>query len=102
MSVLEVAVSEEQRTEVELDAKNLRGTIRSSNLGAIASFLTLLLVALIAAGLWLHMGDQKDANKAMKELTSALRENNCLQRYSGQEKIERADFCKQISQQFIY
>ena len=60
----------------KVNLKNVR------SLNTLATVLTLILVALIAFVVWTHSSETKEASKelvgALKEMTQAAREQNCL------------------------
>ena len=88
--------------ELSADTPLGKYSYKGQHLNTIATVASLIIGFVLLYAMFQHLGDQKDANRAMKDLTSALRENNCLQRYEGRDKAERAAFCKQTSQQFVY
>ena len=71
------------------------------SLNTLATILSLILVSLVAFVVWMHVGDTKDASKeligALKEMTQAARESNCLMALPMDRRAENVDLCKRLS-----
>mgnify|MGYP001596538866 CR=1 FL=1 len=71
------------------------------SLNTLATILTLVLVSLIAFVIWTHSGETKEASKeltgALKEMTQAARESNCLMALPMDRRAENVDLCKRLS-----
>ena len=69
------------------------------SLNTLATILTMVLTALIAYVVWAHSGETKEASKelttALKEMTQAAREQNCL--ISMPMDRRDPELCKRLS-----
>lgn len=100
----------EQQQQQEVSAQTAFGSFafKGSSLNTLATVATLVIVCLIGYALYAHTLDArvsgeafvaaiKEQTAAVKDQTVAAREQNCLMRFSQNERIERAEFCRQIS-----
>jgi len=75
--------------------------VSSANLNTLFTVLGFILTALIAWVLFNHTNDTKDASKelasAMKEMTQAAREQNCLISLPQDRREQNSEICKRIS-----
>jgi hypothetical protein len=71
------------------------------SINTLATILTLVLVSLVAFVVWTHSGDTKEASKeltgALKEMTQAARESNCLMALPMDRRADTVELCKRIS-----
>lgn len=92
---------EQSSQEVSADTAIGKFSIKSANLNTLATVVTLVLSGILLYVVITHTVDARDASKAfveaLKEQTTAQREQNCLMRYESRERSERAEFCRQIS-----
>src|SRR5712671_1316489 len=86
------------------------GSIGGKNMAVntAATVLILIVTSLIAYGLYVHdqnsketanafVGALKEQTVAMREGTSVAREQNCLLKFSPEQRQANAEFCKQIT-----
>jgi hypothetical protein len=78
-------MSEEQKTgaDVEVEIAGQKVNLKNvKSLNTLATVATLILVCVLGYAFYVHAGETKDASKdlvqALKEMTSAAREQNCL------------------------
>lgn len=95
-------MAETNGADVELDIAGQKvnfKNIKSLNTGATLA--TLILVSVLGYAFYVHAGETKDQSKelvsALKEMTQAAREQNCLMRFDQKDRQANADFCKQIA-----
>lgn len=87
----------------EVSAETAIGNFKLSGAGVntIATFITLVLVALLCILLYQHIGqaDKRDEglSKAFQEMAQAQREQNCLISIPEAQREAKADFCKRIT-----
>lgn len=71
------------------------------HLNDVATVAILILVSLIGYTLFAHASDTKDAGKelvsALKEMTQAAREQNCLMAFPSEKREANAELCKRLS-----
>ena len=88
--------------DVNLELAGQKVNLRNvKSLNTLATVLTLLLVILIGYIGWQHTGDTKEASKeltvALKEMTQAARESNCLMAIPMEKREASTDLCRRIS-----
>jgi hypothetical protein len=71
------------------------------SLNTLATVATLILVCTGGAYGYSHVQDTREGNRelvtALKDMTQAAREQNCLMRFDTKDRQENADFCRRIS-----
>lgn len=89
----------DQELTAEIAGQKL--SLKNMALNTIATVATLIGMVLIGYIVWEHTSDAKVATKelasAMRELAQANREQNCLLRFSPEQRLSQVEFCKQIS-----
>lgn len=87
--------------DVDVNIAGQRVNLRNiKSLNTLATVATLIVVCVLGYAFYVHAGESRDAAKdlvqAMKEMTQAVREGNCLTSYQGPQD-QRAAFCKQVT-----
>lgn len=94
-------MSEIDQQEVSADTALGKFAYKGSSLNTLATVATLIFVILILYAIFMHQQETRYTGEAfvaaVKDLTVAMRENSCLQRYENGDRVARAEFCKQIS-----
>ena len=88
--------------DVSLELAGQKVNLRNvKSLNTLATVLTLLIVILVGYGGWQHTSDTKEASKeltlALKEMTQAARESNCLMAIPMEKREANSDLCRRIS-----
>lgn len=95
----------------DVDLKIAGQEVRLKNvksLNTIATVTTLIMVSVLSYAYYVHAEDTKmhantflqsmrEHTSAVREQTIAQREQNCLMRFDLKDRLERADFCKQVA-----
>lgn len=100
MNIRESEMAEENGADVEVEVAGQKVNLKNvKSLNTLATVATLIVVCLIAYALYAHAGETKDASKdlvqALKEMTQAAREQNCL--ISMPQDKRDPDLCRRIS-----
>ena len=89
-------------SDVALEIGGQKMNIRNvKSLNTVATVLTLFLCGLILYIIFTHQQeskqDNRDLSSAMREQTTATREQTCLLKFPEFERRANSDFCKQVS-----
>ena len=95
-------------SEVSADIAGQKISIKSIALNTLATVATLIGVVVISVLLWQHETETRETGKdfvaalkeqtiAMKESTAVGKEQNCLLKFDQKDRLQNADFCKQIT-----
>lgn len=93
----------DQSTQDQLEFKmgDKSASLKTSNLNTVATVACLCLSIVIAIVLYGHTIDTKDASKdlasAMRDMTQAAREQNCLISLPQERREQNAEICKRIT-----
>jgi hypothetical protein len=98
----------EEVSEVSASIAGQKITIKSMALNTLATVATLIGVAVIIVLVWQHDNDTRETSKdfitsikdqttAMKDSTQVGREQNCLLKFDQKDRMQNAEFCKQIT-----
>lgn len=91
--------------ELNADIAGQKLSLKSQSLNTVITILTFVIVAVIAVSGYslfvTHASDTKEASKelslALKEITQAAREQNCLISLPQDRRQANAELCKRIS-----
>lgn len=97
-------MSEEAENGADVDLKLAGQEIRLKNVKSLNTILTLVGAIAACFAVYLLMQHQveakeggKDLAAAMKEVAQAAREQTCIMRFEQKDRVQNADFCKQIA-----
>lgn len=91
----------QQSEQFDADIAGQKLSIRSQSLNTIATIATLVVTVLIAYMLFGHGTDTREASRelaaALKDMTQAAREQNCLITLPPERREQNTELCKRIS-----
>lgn len=95
-------MSEENGADVDLNIAGQKVALK--NVKSLNTIVSLIAAVAACFGVYLvmaHASDTKDAGKelvlALKEMTQAAREQNCLMAFPQEKREVNADLCKRLS-----
>lgn len=87
--------------EIDAEIGGQKFSLKTASLNTVATVATLILVSVVAYIMWGHASDTKEASRdlslALKDMTQAAREQNCLISLPQERREQNADLCKRLS-----
>ncbi len=95
-------MSDQTTSDVSAEIAGQKFSIRNvKDFNTFATVLTMIGVGVLSYAFYAHATDTKDASKdlvmALKDMTQAAREQNCLMAFPVERREANVDLCKRLS-----